>query len=90
MIQYQAQVNAKNAKDKGFTMDEFKGGILSTEALKQKLYDLGYPQTIKPEDGTVPSSICGVDPDFKMPQVWKSSIAVDYTVPVSFPLNVTV
>ena len=35
MIQYQAQVNAKNAKDKGFTMDEFKGGILSTEALKQ-------------------------------------------------------
>lgn len=34
MIQYQAQVNAKNAKDKGFTMDEFKGGILSTEALK--------------------------------------------------------
>ena len=40
MIQYQAQVNAKNAKDKGFTMDEFKGGILSTEALKQKLYDL--------------------------------------------------
>ena len=41
MIQYQAQVNAKNAKDKGFTMDEFKGGILSTEALKQKLYDLG-------------------------------------------------
>lgn len=36
MIQYQAQVNAKNAKDKGFTMDEFKGGILSTEALKQK------------------------------------------------------
>ena len=47
MIQYQAQVNAKNAKDKGFTMDEFKGGILSTEALKQKLYDLGYPQTIR-------------------------------------------
>ena len=37
MIQYQAQVNAKNAKDKGFTMDEFKGGILSTEALKPKL-----------------------------------------------------
>ncbi|WP_289187927.1 TonB-dependent receptor, partial [uncultured Bacteroides sp.] len=81
MIQYQAQINAKNAADKGFTMDEFKGGILGTEALKQKLYDLGYPKTITPEDGTVPSSICGVDPDFKMPQVWKSSIAVDYTVP---------
>ena len=30
-----------------------------------------------------------VDPDFKMPQVWKSSIALDYQVPVSFPLTVT-
>ena len=57
MIQYQAQVNAKNAKDKGFTMDEFKGGILSTEALKQKLYDLGYPQTIKPEELSLWKSI---------------------------------
>lgn len=90
MVQYNAQINAKNAADRGFTMDEFKGGILSTEALKEKIYSLGYPQTITPEEGSIPSSICGVDPDFKMPQVWKSSIAVDYTVPVSFPLNVTV
>jgi hypothetical protein len=27
--------------------------------------------------------------DFKMPQVWKSSIAVDYQLPVSFPLTVS-
>ena len=30
-----------------------------------------------------------VDPDFKMPQVWKTSIAVDYQVPVNFPLTLT-
>jgi hypothetical protein len=30
-----------------------------------------------------------VDPDFRMPQVWKSSLAVDYKVPVEFPLSVT-
>ena len=90
MVQYQAQINAANAAKKGFTMDEFKGGILSTDALRDKIISLGYPQTITPEEGTVPSSICGIDPDFKMPQVWKSSIAVDYTLPVSFPLSVTV
>ena len=31
----------------------------------------------------------GVDPDFKMPQVWKTSIGIDYQVPVSFPLTLT-
>ena len=35
------------------------------------------------------SKISGVYSDFKMPQVWKSSIAVDYQLPVSFPLTVT-
>ena len=35
------------------------------------------------------SKISGVYSDFKMPQVWKSSIAVDYQIPVSFPLSVT-
>ena len=91
MVQYQAQINAANAKKKGFTMNEFAGGpITSIDALKQKLFSLGYPSTITPEDGTVPSAICGVDPDFKMPQVWKTSLAVDYQVPVSFPLQVTV
>jgi hypothetical protein len=31
----------------------------------------------------------GVDPDFKMPQVWKTSIGIDYQMPVSFPLTLT-
>ena len=35
------------------------------------------------------STISGVASDFKMPQVWKSSVAVDYNVPVSFPFQVT-
>ncbi len=90
LVQYQAQINAKNAAAKGFSMDEFAGGpITSIEALQNKLFSLGYPTTVSPADGTVPSAVNGVDPDFKMPQVWKSSIAVDYQVPVSFPLTVT-
>ena len=41
------------------------------------------------EKHTAGSKISGVYNDFKMPQVWKSSIAVDYQLPVSFPLSVT-
>ena len=97
MVQYQAQINAKNAEKLGFTMDEFKGGLVTdangkatTEALLKKLLDLGYPSTISEEDGAVPSSISAVDPKFKMPQVWKTSLAVDYNIPTSFPFSVTV
>lgn len=50
---------------------------------------LGLPTEIRPETGQLPSSVCGIDKDFKMPQVWKSSIAVDYQVPVSFPLSLS-
>lgn len=50
---------------------------------------LGLQNTISPEDGALPRDINGVDPDFRMPQVWKSSLAIDYQVPVSFPLSVT-
>lgn len=50
---------------------------------------LGLPATITPEDGVLPRDINGVDPNFKMPQVWKSSLAIDYDIPTSFPLSVT-
>jgi hypothetical protein len=92
MVQYQAQLNSRNTD-----MSQFAGGLVVDEngrptvaALQQKLFDLGYPQTVTPDDGTVPSSISAVDPDFKMPQVWKTSLAIDYQLPVSFPFSVTV
>ena len=91
LVQYQAQLNAKNAAKNGFSMDEFAGGpITSIDALQQKLFSLGYPSTVSPEDGTVPSTISAVSSDFKMPQVWKSSLAIDYQIPVNFPFTVTV
>lgn len=77
-------------------MSQFAGGLktLNGKATSQALYDylisVGYPSTISPEDGAVPSSISAVDSKFKMPQVWKTSLAVDYQLPVSFPFTVTV
>lgn len=50
---------------------------------------LGLQNTITPEDGALPRDINAIDPDFKMPQVWKSSLALDYEIPASFPLSVT-
>ena len=96
LVQYQAQINAKNAAARGFSMNVFDGGLVTdsngkatVDALYQKLIGLGYPSTVKPEDGTVPSAVNGVDPRFRMPQVWKSSLAFDYSFPTSFPFTFT-
>lgn len=50
---------------------------------------LNLQNTITPEDGALPGDINAIDPNFKMPQVWKTSLAVDYNVPVAFPMTVT-
>ena len=102
-VQYQAQINAKNLADAkegeagyGYSMDAFKGGLVvdkdgkaTTQALLDKLIAMGYPSTY-PAEGTKPSSISAVDPKFKMPQVWKTSLALDYKFPTSFPFSISV
>ena len=76
-------------------MAQFAGGLVKedgksyAESLRDKLIGMGFPSTVSPEDGTRPSSISAVDPNFKMPQVWKTSLAVDYVVPVSFPFTIS-
>ena len=101
MIQYQAQLNASNLSRRfpngEYSMADFSGGLVVDEngnatvaALRDKLISMGYPENITPDQGAVPSAISAVDPDFKMPQVWKTSLAIDYQLPVSFPFTITV
>ncbi|WP_276892739.1 TonB-dependent receptor [Hallella bergensis] len=78
-------------------MKQFAGGLVTdanghatTGALLDRLASLGYPMTITPDEGSLPSAIAAVDSKFKMPQVWKTSVAVDYAIPVSFPFSVSV
>ena len=92
LVQYQAQLNSKNTD-----MSLFEGGLVTDangkatiEALRNKLIAMGYPEEVDPSMGTVPSSISAVDPNFKMPMVWKTSLAVDYSIPTSFPFTVTI
>ena len=74
---------------------QFAGGLVTENgqaniaALYNKLVGMGFPSTVSPADGTVPSAINGVDPKFRMPQVWKSSLAFDYSFPTSFPFTFT-
>ena len=102
MVQYQAKLGETQTIIPGYTgafiekggknyydMSEFAGGLLKREELLNKLTSLGFPNTISPEDGTVPSEISAVDPKFKMPQVWKTSLAIDYNFPTSFPFSIS-
>ena len=102
MVQYQAKLGETQTIIPGYTgpsieksgknyydMSAFAGGLLKREELLNTLTSLGFPNTISPEDGTVPSEISAVDPKFKMPQVWKTSLAIDYNFPTSFPFSIS-
>jgi len=72
-------------------LSQFAGDLITDrEAMRQKWYSLGFPSEISSEDGKIPSKLAAVDPNFRMPQVWKTSLAVDYALPTSFPFSVTV
>ena len=71
-------------------LEQFKGDlIIDREQMREKWYSLGFPKEISAEDGKIPSKLAAVDPNFKMPQVWKTSLAVDYAFPTSFPFSIT-
>ena len=90
MVQYQAKLNGTGKNGGTLTdMNQFAGGILKRNELLNKLISMGYPNQISPKDGTLPAEISAVDPKFKMPQVWKTSFAVDYNFPTSFPFSIS-
>ena len=66
------------------------GGHLVTDNAEY-IEVLGIDTTVTPEQGSLKKgdAVNGVDPNFRMPQIWKTSVAVDYTVPVSFPFVLT-
>jgi hypothetical protein len=90
--------NATGSSGTKTDMSQFAGGMKvdgngypSIEALRSYIVDNGLgPYSITPEDGTASGTVNGIASDFKMPQVWKTSLAVDYQIPVSFPFSVTV
>ena len=103
MIQFVGKWNDSGTSATKADMTQFAGGIKTRQELYNWVttHDTNGnvvtdpklamgPSTITPEDGTAQGSINGISSDFKMPQVWKTSLAIDYQIPVSFPFTVTV
>ena len=63
-------------------------GHITTD-VNEMISILGLNTTVTPEDGQLTGDINGVDPNFRMPQIWKSMIGIDWDVPVSFPMTFT-
>ena len=65
----------------------FDGGMITN--VNEAIDKLGLQKELTDANHVAGSTMSGVDPDFKMPQVWKTSVAFDWAVPVSFPFTVT-
>ena len=74
-------------------LPNFAGDMITdVDALIAKLNSLDpdrFPTSISPEDGVISGDVNAVDPKFKMPQVWKTSLALDYAFPTPFPMSIT-
>ena len=73
------------------TLEKFKNNMLTNVDDMIKLLDAPTtPIYGDPNSTASRASIAGIADDFKMPQIWKNTLAVDYRLPVSFPLTLTV
>lgn len=66
-------------------LDQLAGGMITN--MNEVISKFNLPTTN--EHHVASNKISGVSPDFKMPQVWKTSIGIDYKIPVGFPLYVS-
>ena len=69
------------------SLKKLEGGLITD--IDKMVEVLGLPTTpdFHSAEDISSASIVGVSPSFKLPQLWKSSIAVDYQLPLSFPLT---
>ena len=74
------------ARSGSATLANFTGGL--TTDIDQIREKLGAPYSMDP-NGIIPSAVAGVDQDFKMPQEWKTSLGIDYQLPLPFPITLT-
>lgn len=66
---------------------KFSNGMITDVATA--IEKLGLQKDLNDNNHVATEKQSGVDPNFKMPQIWKTSLAVDWQVPVDFPFSVT-
>jgi hypothetical protein len=72
-------------------LNGLKNNFLYTESsLRNYIQQQGLPMTANPNPVLKGASITGIESDFKLPQVFKTSLAFDYEPDLAFPLTVSV
>lgn len=92
MPQYSGMLQNQIYSTDATLMSSFAGGVVtSVDGIREKFenYANGSAPYSQNANGVIPSTPAGIDNSFKMPQVWKSSIAIDYQLPLPFPVTVT-
>lgn len=83
MLTASVQVNQANDP----VLGALAGGILTPREVLDKIAPQ-FPDRFPTEPGAV-NNIVTIDRNFKMPQVWKTSLAVDWSLPLPFPSMLT-
>lgn len=81
------QTTVSTAKTGDPLLASLKGGIRSPQQILSEIAPQ-FPDRFPMTPGAV-NSIITIDRGFKMPQVWKSSLAIDYRLPLPFPAALT-
>ena len=87
-VQYKSTWAAGDLVSKNAALNVFNSGMITDVATA--IETLNLQKELTDANHVAGSTMSGVDPKFKMPQDWKTSIAVDYQLPVDFPFTVTV
>lgn len=69
-------------------LEALQGGVRERDELIALLKEK-FPDKFPDSKETSVSNIATISEDFKMPQVWKNSLALDYQLPLSFPADLT-
>lgn len=86
-VQYKSSWSNGQLVSKNDKLHAFDGGMITDVA--EMIEKLGLQKELTESNHVAGNTMSGVDPNFKMPQIWKTSLAVDYEIPVDFPFTVT-
>ncbi|MBQ1938435.1 MAG: TonB-dependent receptor, partial [Bacteroidales bacterium] len=87
-VQYKTTYTAGVASSYAPQLDDFVGRGMITK-VPDLIKHFNLPTQLSPDHHISPSSIVGLDPETRLPQMWKTTLAVDYKLPTSFPMKIT-
>ena len=87
-VQYKSTWEGGQLVSKNGKLDVFNSGMITN--VDEMIDKLGLQRELTDDKHVAGNTMSGVDSNFHMPQIWKTSLAMDWAVPTEFPFNVTV